>query len=324
MDGPISEDEIAARAEITRVVPDMLGTRFIIEPDECADAVAAALGAFEERASVALEHVGNWWVKGNPYKGINSVFLVTEGDGAGWLRFEVQFHTPESGELAQRNHDLYKILRNPQRPVRERQHAYDTMAARFDAVRHPPGIDVIGEPVVRKRPVGIVEGHTRAEADTRDEIANLFSELGLSISIIEREYPDELKHLLDTGLTQLDDGDPGGALDTFDRAIALYADDEDVWATRGVALALLRSGYTLTRLGRFADALARFDSVLEMKRKDDYRYREIGAIGYQARTLRQQTLDRMEAARRMPELIRRTELILAIVRRHGGYSDSSA
>lgn len=80
---------------------------------------------------ISILYIGNWWVEGNPYKGINVTFTKTgivlwwkKLISIFWIRgliplkapptskFEVQFHTEESNEVARRTmHYMRSIAR---------------------------------------------------------------------------------------------------------------------------------------------------------------------------------------------------------------------
>jgi hypothetical protein len=91
--------------------------------------------------------VKNSWVEGNRYKGINVDLRAPDG-----LRFELQFHTPESWQLKQRTHGLYEVVRDPGYPLGVRQRAHEELARLSAQLEHPPDIERVGTLKTYRRP----------------------------------------------------------------------------------------------------------------------------------------------------------------------------
>lgn len=272
---PLTPEEIAWRSKITKAVPDMVASRVKIQPDRSAELIPVMIRRFEEASGSTAEFVGNWWVEGNPYKGVNCVFLTVRGHGAGWERCEIQFHTPESAKLADRNHRLYEIARDTNLPLRKRQKAFDKMVSRFARVPHPPGIDAIGEKVVKTRPVSTAEQHRQDRANAEKDLAEIVESLaagtGGQVSVqAAPDLPDNLESLLELALDQSDATDYKAALKTLDRAIALYSDELEEATIRGVGIAMVNSGRVLTYLRQYDKAMNRYERAMEMC-DDEYR-----------------------------------------------------
>jgi hypothetical protein len=90
----------------------------------------------------------NFWVKGDPYNGIN--VALTSPDG---FPVELQFHTPETLRTKTRTHADYEQYRNPKAPLETKRFLYDKMAGVADAIKFPTGALLsIGEPKIQPRP----------------------------------------------------------------------------------------------------------------------------------------------------------------------------
>ncbi|MET7329495.1 hypothetical protein [Nonomuraea sp. NPDC005650] len=261
----LSPEFLALVDRVTKAVPDLYAWQIILPADGFVSLVLAHVQMLEEDTDARLEYMGNWWVSGNPYKGVNCVFVVAKNA----RRFEIQYHTPESADLAQKNHHLYEIERDAKRSLAERQEAYDEMVKRFANIPHPPNVDQLGELVVKSRPVSSVE-HERHMHDHANQwlqaLAHKIAAEVPGVTISQRaEYPADLQGLLDASLNYGDAGDDERALLALDELIDRYISDayEDGIA-QGVTLALLRSGVILANLSRYDEALARCDKALEI------------------------------------------------------------
>lgn len=216
-----------------------------------------------------VDFIGNWWIEGNPYKGLNCVIL----DHEEYRKSEVQIHTEESARLAAENHPDYEIFRDPDQALERRQAAFDRMVDRFSNVAHPPGIEKIGTPIRAARPTPEPEPvDPRAEIMARAKA--VAEEMGAQVEPIYPEYPDKLRYLLDTGRKELSHRHYRTALREFDQLIAEFGDDPEVWSRRGVANAVVNSGIALERLGRLDEALERFDRVIEQAADDEAIWQE--------------------------------------------------
>lgn len=260
--GRLSPEELDLRAT---QLWDGIGFRQVVPPEAMARLIEIFLAKVDEKAEV--EFVGNWWVEGNPYKGVNVALREREH----YVRFEVQFHTAESARLAEANHDDYEILRDPERPLGARQEAFDRMVASFAEVPHPPGIEEIGAPVVKSRPVAEpekVDAREKLLSDLTPKLEELAARVGGRVEIDRPEYRPDLLLLLEKGRRALQHRRFRTAIATFDELVERFGDDPARWSKRGVANALNNSGVAFLGLGRRSAAIERFDRVIEMGRND--------------------------------------------------------
>jgi hypothetical protein len=93
-----------------------------------------------------IDSIQDAWQPGNRYKGLNAEVLSPDGQ-----RFELQFHTPESYQVAQQTHPDYELLRTSTNTL-ERRAAFDRMVEVSSHLVHPPGVERIGQPRVHRRP----------------------------------------------------------------------------------------------------------------------------------------------------------------------------
>ena len=90
----------------------------------------------------------NFWLKGDPYNGINVALTTPDG-----FPVELQFHTPETLRTKTRTHADYEQYRNPKAPLETKRFLYDKMASVADAIKFPTGALLsIGEPKIQPRP----------------------------------------------------------------------------------------------------------------------------------------------------------------------------
>lgn len=267
---------------------DQFAARYTI-PDEVMARVADDLFAkIAKEDGKEIEFIGNWWIEGNPYKGLNCVVL----DHEEYMKFEIQLHTPESARLAKANHPDYEISRDWEQPIERRQAAFDRMVARFAKVPHPPGIERIGTPVKVSRPVPEPE-----PIDPREEILARVTEaveklgIGARVEPIEPEYPDKLRYLLESGRTSMSLRHYRTALREFDQLIAEFGDSSELWSKRGVANATVNSGIALERLGKFDEAIDRFDRVIDQAAEDQDVWQEASY----AERFKREAIERNEA-----------------------------
>jgi hypothetical protein len=97
----------ATPAEVLRQLPDAIRYTLCAGPAEYTKAYHEVTARLETSGHEMYECRNSW---GNPeYKGINTRWVTREG-----VRFEVQFHTPDSFHAKQHiTHESYERLRNP-------------------------------------------------------------------------------------------------------------------------------------------------------------------------------------------------------------------
>ena len=80
----------------------------------------------------------NYWLC-HTYRGINTIYRTKNG-----MKFELQFHTPDSFDQKQfKTHLLYEALRKAENPVTQNVYFMDMMSL-WDMVPIPPGVEAIG------------------------------------------------------------------------------------------------------------------------------------------------------------------------------------
>ena len=126
-------------------VPDAV--RFTLEYSEShyTEGVSADIERLKEAGHELLK-LKNLWAK-DQYKGINSQWISSDTR----LRFEVQFHTPESREAKELTHKAYERLRDPQTSKAE-ESALEAYQRRVNAmIRLPPNVLTIEDYPPEKR-----------------------------------------------------------------------------------------------------------------------------------------------------------------------------
>ncbi len=113
-------DAVRARPGLTarqalEIVPDSVRFTFTRNPQHYADGVLSDVDRLKAEG-FELVKLKNLW-SDEQYKGINSQWRRPETG----LRFEVQFHTPESLEAKELTHQAYERLRNRPAPAESRE-----------------------------------------------------------------------------------------------------------------------------------------------------------------------------------------------------------
>ena len=83
----------------------------------------------------------NTWAQGNSYRGLNTTVKTPDGRSV-----ELQFHTQESFDTKQANHEDYETARKSETPAETVDMLNERMAGRADAVTPPPGALDLTEP----------------------------------------------------------------------------------------------------------------------------------------------------------------------------------
>ena len=122
--------------EFSNKLGDALRYTMVTPPDQLAAAAQAVLDDYRRRGYTVS--VSNTWdVPSTTYKGVNTNISK---DG---LIFEVQFHSPESFEIKNVQHDLYNIARSDKYSVDQRVAAEKQMQANMKTLAHPIGIETV-------------------------------------------------------------------------------------------------------------------------------------------------------------------------------------
>ncbi len=274
----LSPEELDLQAIMDRI-PDALRYRAVLSATEMVSGTQQLLDSLREQG-YELDFIGNWWVEGNPYKGLNCVFIMPDER----LKFEVQVHTEESARVADDNHSDYEIYRLATAPLADRQTAFTRMVARAAGLAHPPGVETIGTLVTAERPTA--SPSPEPAVDPADVLAEMAEQYGFTLIAEQPEYPEGLQALLDKGRAAFENGMFRSAIATFDELAAAFQSDPAVWTQRGVATALTHSGQALMQLERYAEAIERFDRVIAMAASDF----EVELEGVRAANLKQEAL----------------------------------
>jgi hypothetical protein len=97
-------------------------------------AIRRALAALEQ-AGHRVERMKNYWPRGDNYSGINTTLVAPDG-----MAWELQFHTPASYDLKDRDHARYQRMRETTTPIDERRTLFDELARPWDEVPIPAGV----------------------------------------------------------------------------------------------------------------------------------------------------------------------------------------
>ena len=135
-------DEMAAKSWLTLrqaldTVADPVRFTLTYPPDRYADGVRTDVERLKEEG-FELIRLKNLWAS-DQYKGVNSQWCRMETG----LRFEVQFHTPESREAKELTHKAYERIRSSQTSPAERRELEDFQRHVNELVLAPPGVDGI-------------------------------------------------------------------------------------------------------------------------------------------------------------------------------------
>jgi hypothetical protein len=135
-------DEMTAKQWLTvkqalDTVADPVRFTFTYGPDRYADGVRADVKRLKGEG-FELVRLKNLWAN-DQYKGVNSQWCRPETG----LRFEMQFHTPESLEAKELTHKAYERIRSSQASPAERRELEDFQRRVNALVLTPPGADEI-------------------------------------------------------------------------------------------------------------------------------------------------------------------------------------
>lgn len=87
-------------------IKDILRYTYISPPETLTEKTIQAILMYEKMGYTTAEIKNYWLMNFNPYNGINTVIITPSG-----LKFELQYHTPESYERKERMHELYEEWR---------------------------------------------------------------------------------------------------------------------------------------------------------------------------------------------------------------------
>lgn len=88
-----------------------------------------------ESSGHRVDEVKNYWPRGDNYSGVNSVLIAPDG-----LRWELQFHTPESFATKERDHALYEEMRADETSPERKRELFEELARPWQTVAIPKGL----------------------------------------------------------------------------------------------------------------------------------------------------------------------------------------
>lgn len=124
--------------EYGSTVADALRYTMIVPSDHYSQAAQQTLDDFRRRG-FELVDVSNTWYPGSSYMGLNTNLRTPDG-----FVFELQFHTPQSWDVKDRQHKDYEIERNLNLSPEERAAATQRMLDNAKAMVIPPGAGQVG------------------------------------------------------------------------------------------------------------------------------------------------------------------------------------
>jgi hypothetical protein len=123
---------------VLREIPDGIRYTFSLDPENYTSGVARIADELKQRGFVEVQQV-NSWNRDIPYKGVNTRWMDPESG----LRFEVQFHTPESWHVKDVTHDAYEHENNMSLSQDVRDTWNNFQKEYFDTIPKPPGAETI-------------------------------------------------------------------------------------------------------------------------------------------------------------------------------------
>lgn len=119
-------------------VADSLRYTALFEPKNYVRAAQDTLSSLEAEGH-AVVSVENSWETGDGYSGVNVELQAPNG-----LRWELQFHTPDSIRVKEESHKIYDIVRDNMVEFERREREYQRMVRLWDDVEQPPGWESFG------------------------------------------------------------------------------------------------------------------------------------------------------------------------------------
>lgn len=99
--------KVESRGGATNDISDLLRYTLTSAPSELSENITTCIDLFSAKGYNTIRIKNTWGSKVNPYRGINTILQSPEG-----LKFEVQYHTPESFNLKNgRMHEIYEKQR---------------------------------------------------------------------------------------------------------------------------------------------------------------------------------------------------------------------
>ncbi len=116
------------------VLDDPLRYTLVVADSPPGAHVATVRRAFAELEANGhrVDKVKNYWPRGDNYSGLNCNLLAPDG-----MTWELQFHTPASHALKDRDHVLYERMREDTTPVAEKRVLFEQLARPWEDVPIP-------------------------------------------------------------------------------------------------------------------------------------------------------------------------------------------
>ena len=145
IDRVLIKDSIAAgkaiiSEEATDGISDIVRYTVASTADTLTEDFEAFKSALEAKGYKPVKIKNTWdtFSKQNAYRGVNTVFMSPDGQ-----KFELQFHTPESFDVKERQHGLYEEQRSPDTPAARKQELTDIMYGNAEHMTRPKGVERI-------------------------------------------------------------------------------------------------------------------------------------------------------------------------------------
>ena len=119
-------------AEAAANISDVVRYTYAIDPKVYVDKTTEVLKALED-AGYTVVKFKNFWA-GDLYKGLNTKLLTPDG-----MMIEVQFHTPESYDTKEREHEYYEVSRAEDATEEEVAEAERMLREFNESLEIPPG-----------------------------------------------------------------------------------------------------------------------------------------------------------------------------------------
>ena len=166
--------------DIVQMQYDVLRFTMLLPTESYAAGVLAVLSELRELEKCSAVEEKNYWTC-HTYRGINTIYQSPSG-----IKFEIQFHTPQSFDNKQnKTHLLYEALRVEKNALKQNLYHLD-MARMFDDIVTPPGATEIGaaksQPLPQPKDLSepekrLIDEIVAVKLLVREELAPLFDSL---------------------------------------------------------------------------------------------------------------------------------------------------
>eukprot|EP00759_Apiculatamorpha_spiralis_P035457 PhF_6_TR36196/c0_g1_i3/m.52778 len=168
--------------DVSNAQYDVLRFTMLIPAPQYTSGVKTVLGLLRTEEGCTAVEEKNYW-QCHTYRGLNTIYKTKSG-----LKFELQFHTPESFDQKQfKTHLLYEALRKAENPVTQNVYFMDMMSL-WDSVVIPPEVETLG--TLTKQELPKPKHVTDEEQATINRIWSVRQQL--------RDHVQELQNLLNS------------------------------------------------------------------------------------------------------------------------------